>query len=40
MTRKSKGKHFVSLFNDKNTAICFNSFWTEYIHWEIKQNQR
>ena len=38
---KSKGKHWVSLFIDRNTAVYFDYFGIEYIPQEsIKQNQR
>ena len=33
--KKSKGKHWVSLFIDKNTAVYFDSFWIEYITKEV-----
>ena len=33
--KNSKGTHEVSLFFDKNTAICFDSFAIEYIPLEL-----
>ena len=35
--KNSKATHWVSLFIDRNLAICFDSFGIEYIHLE---NQR
>ena len=35
---KSKGKHSVSLFIDRNTAIYFDSFGIEYIPQEVLNN--
>ena len=32
--KNSKGKHWVSLFIDKNTTIYFDSFGIEYIAQE------
>ena len=33
--KKSKGKHWVSLFFDRNTAVYFDSFGIEYSLQEI-----
>lgn len=35
--KKIQRTHWVSLFIERNTAVLFDSFGTEYI---IKQNQR
>ena len=35
MIQNSKGTHLVSLFFDKNTAVYFDSFGTEYISQEV-----
>ena len=35
MIKKSKGKHCVSLFIDRNVAAYFDFFVTEYIHQEV-----
>ena len=35
MIKKSKGIHWASLFTDRNTAVCFFSFGTEYIPEEV-----
>ena len=35
---KSKGKHRVSLFIDRNTAVYFDSFEIEYIPQEVLNN--
>ena len=40
MIKKSKGTHSVSLFIDKNTAVYFDSFGTEYIPQEVLNNIR
>ena len=29
--KQIKGKHWISLFTDRNTAVCFDSFRFEYI---------
>ena len=40
MTKKSKGKNWVSSFIDRNTAAYFDSFGIEYIPQEIfKKNK-
>ena len=28
--KQIKGKHWISLFTDRNTAVCFDSFGLEY----------
>ena len=33
--KKSKETHWVSLFIDRNTAVYFDSFGTEYIPQEV-----
>ena len=33
--KNSKGAHWVSLFINKNTAVLFDSFGTEYIPQEV-----
>ena len=33
--KNSKGKHYVSLFIDRNLAVYFDSFGMEYIPQEI-----
>ena len=33
--QKSKGTHWVSLFIDRNTAVCFDSFGIEYTPQEV-----
>ena len=33
--KNSTGTHWVSLFIDKNLAICFDSFGIEYISLEV-----
>ena len=33
--KKSKGTHWVLLFSDRNTALCFDSFGIEYIPQEV-----
>ena len=35
MIQNSKGTHWVSLFFNKNTAVYFDSFGTEYISQEV-----
>ena len=35
--KNSKATHWVSLFIDRNLAICFDSFRIEYIHLEIQR---
>ena len=35
MIKKTKGRKWVSLFIDKNTAIYFDSFGTKYIPQEV-----
>ena len=35
MTKKRKGKHWVSQFIDRNTAIYFDSFRIEHIPLEV-----
>ena len=32
--------HWFSLFNDKSTAVYFNSFGIEYIHQEVLNKSR
>ena len=29
--KQIKGKHWISLFTDRNAAVCFDSFRFEYI---------
>ena len=31
MIKQNKGKHWISLFIDRNTAVYFDSFGIEYI---------
>ena len=33
--KQNKGAHWVSLFIDKNRAVCFDSFEIEYIIQEV-----
>ena len=33
--KRSKGTYWVSLFTDRNTAVYFDSFRTEYIPQEV-----
>ena len=33
--KNSKGTHLVSLFIDRNLAVCFDSFGIEYIPQEV-----
>ena len=33
--KKSKGTHWVSLFIDRNAAVCFDSFGIEYTPQEV-----
>ena len=35
--KNSKATHWVSLFIDRNLAICFDSFGIECIHLEIQR---
>ena len=35
MTKKSKGTYWVSLFINRNIAVYFDSFGTEYIRQEV-----
>ena len=35
MAKKSKGKHWVLLFIDRNTAVYFDSFGIEYIPQKV-----
>ena len=38
--KKTKGTHWVSLFIDRNTAVCFDSFGIEYIPQEVLNKVR
>ena len=40
MVKKTKGTHWVSLFIDRNTAVCFDSFGIEYIPQEVLNKVR
>ena len=40
MTKKSKGTYWVPLFSDRNTAVYFDSFGTEYIPREVLNKVR
>ena len=33
--KQSKGKHWVSLFTERNEGVYFDSFGTEYSHQEV-----
>ena len=40
MVKKTKGTHWVSLFIDRNTAVCFDSFGIEYIPQKVLNKVR
>ena len=40
MTKRQKRTHWFSLFTDRNTAVYFNSFGTEYIPKEFSNKEK
>ena len=40
MIKKSKGTNWISLFIDRNTAVCFDSFGIAYISLAVSNKIR